>query len=292
MPDKGIRALFRLILSECVIIQKENRSILPNNYSALSNNTQIINMENKIIYSVDKSMKLIEILLKARRPLTLKEISDTSGLPKSTAHGLLYTMTQHEIIRQNPDGRYGLGIRLYECGCAVSESWDITAHVHPYLEKLAQETGAGAFITFFDGRNVISFDRCVGSGGLQVIPEIGMRMSLHATAQGKLFLSTLSRSKVLSMLREEGMAAFTPHTITETDTMLAELDSIRVQGYAIEHGEYRRGLMGAAAPIREHDGRILYAIGIVGLFRSVASDDFQSAIKSMLAVSGSLSKDE
>ena len=246
-------------------------------------------MENKIILSVDKSMRLIEILLKARHPLSLKEIAEKSGFPKSTVYGLLFTMMQHEVIRQYSDGLYGLGIRLYECGCAVSESWDITARVHPYLERLAQETGAGAFITFFDGRNVISFDRCVGSGGLQVIPEVGMRMSLHATAQGKLFLSTLSRSRVMSMLREEGMSAFTPHTITEPDALLADLDAIRVRGYAIEHGEYRRGLMGAAAPIREYDGKIEYALGIVGLFRSVTSDEFLFSIEKMLAAANDLS---
>ena len=246
-------------------------------------------MENKIILSVDKAMRLIEILLEARHPLTLKEIAEKSGFPKSTVHGLLFTMLRHEMVRQYTDGRYGLGIRLYECGCAVSESWDITTRVHPYLEKLAQQTGAGAFITFFDGRNVISFDRCTGSGGLQVIPEVGMRMSLHATAQGKLFLSLLPRSRVLSLLREDGMTAYTPHTITDTESMMAELDAIRVRGYAIEHGEYRRGLMGAAAPIREHDGKIQYALGIVGLYRSVTSEDFQSAIKMMLAAAEDLS---
>ena len=240
-------------------------------------------MENKIILSVNKAMKLIEILLDARRPLMLRELAERSGFPKSTVHGLLFTMTQHAVIRQYADGRYGLGIRLYECGTAVSESWDISTIAHPHLEKLAQVTGAGAFITYFDGTNVISFDRCAGSGGLQVIPEIGMRMSLHATAQGKLFLSALSRSRVLSLLREEGMTAFTPHTITDTENMMAELDAIRVRGYAIEHGEYRRGLMGAAAPIHEHNGNLQYALGIVGLFRSVTSEDFQSAISQMLA---------
>lgn len=246
-------------------------------------------MENKIILSVDKSMRLLEILLNARRPLTLKEIAEKSGCPKSTVYGLLITMMHHDVIRQYADGRYGLGIRLYECGCAVSDSWDITARVHPYLEKLAQQTGAGAFITFFDGRNVISFDRCVGSGGLQVIPEVGMRMSLHATAQGKLFLSTLPRSRALHMLREEGMTAFTPHTITDPDALFSELDAIRVRGYAIEHGEYRRGLMGAAAPVREYDGKIQYALGIVGLFRSVTSDEFQFSVEKMLATASELS---
>lgn len=239
-------------------------------------------MENKIILSVDKSMRIIEILLEARHPMALKDIADRSGCPKSTIHGLLFTMMRHDMIRQNSDGRYGLGIRLYECGCAVSETWDISTLAHPRLEKIAQMTGAGAFITFFDGKNVVSFDRCIGSGGLQVIPEVGMRMSLHATAQGKLFLSTLSRSKVLGMLREEGMTAFTPHTITDPEAMLDELNTIRAQGYAIEHGEYRRGLMGAAAPVIGHDGKIQYALGIVGLFRSVRSDEFLSAIQLIL----------
>ncbi len=246
-------------------------------------------MDNKIILSVDKSMKLLEILLSARRPLSLKEIAEASGFPKSTVHGLLFTMMQHEVIRQDTDGRYGLGIRLYECGAAVSESWDISSRSHPRLEKLAQMTGAGAFISFFDGKNVISFDRCAGSGGLQIIPEVGMRMSLHATAQGKLFLSTLPRRKALSLLREEGMAAFTPHTITDPEAMNAELDKIQAQGYAIEHGEYRRGLMGAAAPIREKSGKIRYALGLVGLFRSVMSDEFQSAVSLMLTLAKEIS---
>ena len=241
-------------------------------------------MENKIILSVDKSMQLLDILLKSRHPMSLKMLAERSGYPKSTVHGLLFTMMQHDVVRQYADGRYGLGIRLYEYGTAVSESWDISALVHPSLEKLSEMTGAGTFITFFDGKNVISFDRCVGTGGLQVIPEVGMRMALHATAQGKLFLSTLSRSQVLHLLREFGMPAFTPHTITDPEQMIAELDAVRVRGYAIEHGEYRRGLMGAAAPIHEIDGKIQYALGFVGLFRSVTSDDFLSAVEKMMTV--------
>ena len=246
-------------------------------------------MENKVILSVDKSMKLLEILLKFRHPVSLKTLSECSGYPKSTVYGLLFTMMQHEVVHQYADGRYGLGIRLYEFGTAVSQSWDISAVVHPALEKLSELTGAGTFITYFDGKNVISFDRCVGTGGLQVIPEVGMRMSLHATAQGKLFLSTLNRSRVLHLLRESGMAAFTPHTITDIDRMFAELDAIRVRGYAIEHGEYRRGLMGAAAPIREIDGKIQYAIGFVGLYRGVTSDEFLSAVEAMLNAAKDLS---
>ncbi len=62
------------------------------------------------------------------------------------------------------------------------------------------------------------------------------------------------------------------------------IDAAVSESWNIEHGEYRRGLMGAAAPIREHDGKIKYALGIVGLFRSVMSDEFQSAIRLMLKI--------
>ena len=84
--------------------------------------------------------------------------------------------------------------------------------------------------------------------------------------------------------RERGLGGRLQGFLLQPWDLPREVKSFRVQGYAIEHGEYRRGLMGAAAPIREYDGKIKYALGIVGLFRSVMSDEFQSAIRLMLKI--------
>lgn len=238
--------------------------------------------ERNTVQSVDKAMTLLEILLARRTPMTLQELSAASGYPKSTAHALLTTMRSHSAVEQQRDGRYALGIRLFECGCAVSSAWDIGHLAHPHLEQLAAATGASAFLSLLEGTNAISFDQCVSDTGLQVVPAIGGRMPLHATSQGKMLLSGRSDREVLRILEEGGMQAFTPHTITDPRRFVADLAAVRKQGYAVEDGEYRIGLRSAAAPVYDSGGQMRYALGVAGLFRRVWSEDFQNAVEQLV----------
>lgn len=234
------------------------------------------------VHSVDKAMTLLEILLGHRGPMTLQELSVSSGYPKSTVHALLSTMREHAVVEQQSDGRYGLGIRLFECGCAVSSAWDIGRLAHPHLEQLATVTDASAFLALLDGQNAISFDQAISATGLQVVPAVGGRMPLHATSQGKVLLSCLHDREVYRLLEKGGMQAFTPHTITDPNRFLADLAAVRERGYAVEDGEYRIGLRSAAAPVYDSSGQVRYAIGVAGLFRRVEAEDFRSAVGHLL----------
>ena len=246
--------------------------------------------EQRTVHSVDKAMELLEQLLHSRIPMTLQELSAAVGYPKSTVHALLTTLRRHEMVRQNDDGRYTLGIRLFECGCAVAERWDVSRVARPYLERLAAQTGASAYISVLEGDHAISLDQCAGGGGLQVIPEVGSRLPLHATAQGKLFLSQLSESDALQRLSRTGLTAYTPHTITDTGVLLHGLENIRRNGFAVENGEYKIGLRAAAAPVSDRSGSARYALGIVGLFRRVESEEFQYAVEQTVLLARQLSQ--
>lgn len=232
-----------------------------------------------LIHSVDKAMSLLDLLLERRRPMTLLEIAEASAIPKSTVYGMLSTLREHAMVEQRRDGTYYLGIRLFECGSAVSAAWDISGVAHPYLERLAAQTGASAFISRIDGGTVISFDYCPGTNGLHIVPEIGKRLSLHATSQGKLLLAFLSEDEALRRLSDGVLQAYTPHTATEPTALLPELRRIRAQGYSVEDGEYQVGLRSVSAPVYDHTGEARYAIGVIGLFRRVRSEEFQDAIR-------------
>ena len=243
----------------------------------------------RAVHSVDKAMELLELVLQHRRPMSLQELSAAAGYPKSTVHALLATLRRHEMVRQDEDGRYDLGIRLFECGCAVSARWDVSRLAGPYLEKLAAQTGAGSFLSVLEGDHVISFDQCAGGDGLVVIPEVGSRLPLHATSQGKLFLSQLSDSDAIQRLQRAGLPAYTPHTITDTGQLLHALEIIRREGYAIEDGEYKIGLRSVSAPVYDRYGRVRYALGTVGLFRRIRSDEFSHAVEQTVLFARQLS---
>jgi len=100
--------------------------------------------DGNTIRSVAKAMELLQLLSDAGEAMTLTAISERAGLPKSTVFGLLTTMRDYDVITQHADGKYALGLRLFEYGCRASAFWNISSLARPYLEHLAEATGASA----------------------------------------------------------------------------------------------------------------------------------------------------
>lgn len=246
---------------------------------------------NGPVLALGKAMELLELLLAQRRPMSLQEISARSGYPKSTAHALLTTLREYRMIGQDPDGRYRLGIRLYEYGCAVSAMWDARQLAHPYLEQLAQALGTGAYLAIRSGDHVLSIDSCAASSGagLSVSVETGTPLPLHATAQGKLLLAAASEQELRRYCRQVGLQPYTRHSLTDPEALHSALAEIRAQGYAVEDGEYRVGLRAVAAPVYDATGAPAYAMGVVGLFPRVQSEEFQLAVSKTVDAAARLS---
>lgn len=83
---------------------------------------------------------------------------------------------------------------------------------------------------------------------------------------------------------------FTPHTITDVSKLKTELSKIRSNGYAVEDGEYKIGLRSVSAPVFDHTGTARYALGVVGLFRRIQSDEFSQSVAQVVAQAANLSK--
>ncbi len=241
------------------------------------------------VKSLIKALELVDILSNNQAPMTLRELYEASGYPKSTIYSLLSTLRAYGCIRQESDGRYYLGTKLFRWGCGVSASWDITRLARPYLERLAQDTGATALLSRVEGSSITVIDQCVSGTGIRVASEIGSHVSLYATSQGKLLLASLSDSAVRRLLPAGKMQAFTPHTLVELPALLADLARIRSQGYAIENGEYKIGLRSVSAPVYNREREIEYIISAVGLFRKVESDEFDLVIRQTCADAQALS---
>ena len=109
-------------------------------------------MDGNIILSVAKAMEVLQILSQAESPLSLKELATRCGYPKSTVFGLLTTMRTYDVAAQTPDGKYTLGLRLFEYGRQVERSWDISLVARPYMEHLCQRTGASVMLSVCEGR--------------------------------------------------------------------------------------------------------------------------------------------
>ena len=238
-----------------------------------------MSQEETKVKSLDKALTLLDLLASRDGGMKLSQLSELSGYPKSTAHALLSTMRDRGVVSQLDNGAYTLGIKLFEYGAAVSRGFDISTLAKPYLERLSSLTGSTAVISMADNRGVVSFDYAFPSGGVRVMPEIGVRLPLHATSQGKLILAHLQKHTRDALLKKARMIPFTPHTVTDTAQLIRSLDEISEQGYAVEDGEYKIGLRSVSAPVFDNAGQIRYALTTIGFFRRAVSEDFLNAVK-------------
>ena len=245
--------------------------------------TREANREPGQVQSVCKAMDLLACLAQARGPLTLSELSRRTGIPKATAHGLLSAMRPSAVVEQSAeDGKYRLGVRLFEYGCVVSRGWNVLEAAAEPMRRVAEETGETVSISTLDRGEVLVLDCADAHSDLRVVSEKGARLPLHCTSQGKLLLAYLPESQRRSLLRGCDFAAYTPHGHTSAAALEGELPEILERGYAIENGEYRIGLRSASAPVFDVNGQAAYAVCVVGMFRRINSPELDRAVRVLL----------
>lgn len=238
--------------------------------------------DGNTILSVAKAMELLQLLAESGEPMTLTAISEACAMPKSTVFGLLTTMRNYDVIAQKQDGKYTLGLRLFEYGCQVSRAWDIAEVARPFMEHLAAQVSASVMLSICEGTHVITLDQVEGREKLRVISDIGARLPIYCTSQGKVFLAGMPENDAQKLLARLQPVQYTPHTITDMQELLRQLRVVRQEGYAVENGEYKIGLRSISSPVYTLDGKLKYAVGVIGMFRSVKSEEFRQAIEQVV----------
>lgn len=239
------------------------------------------------VQSVEKALLLIELLAGENRELTLTEISQKSGWPKSTVHGLLSTLRDYHYIDQSElNGSYRLGVRFFEVGNIVARSWDIRQVAMPYMQDLNSRLGEMVQLGTEDKGEVLYLDKVDSNHLIRIVSEIGRRLPMHCSGLGKAMLAYLSWGDVKRITARHGMERMTSHTITTLPELEKELATVRKRGYALDDREIMEGLRCVAAPIFIENGQVKYAISVSGMYNNMTGerlDEIAEAVKDAAA---------
>jgi IclR family transcriptional regulator, KDG regulon repressor len=214
---------------------------------------------------LDRTAAILDALAACDEDLSLFELSARLDLHKSTIHRLLMVLERHHLVeRRAQNGKYGLGLKLFELGTKAFARLGLGERAHPFLERLAAETGETAHLCTLDDGEVIYLEKVEPSRSVRVPSSVGQRNPAHCTAVGKALLAFLPQSEVDALIRRRGLKAYTRHTITGTAPLKRELGAIRNRGYAIDDEEIEEGLRCIGAPVRDHSGRVVASMSIAG----------------------------
>ena len=147
-------------------------------------------------------------------------------------------------MRQNSNRRYTLGSRLIRLGESASRQFGTWAR--PFLAQLVDQVEETANLAVMDGDEVVYVAQVPSRHSMRMFTEVGRRLLPHGTGVGKAMLSKLPRDEVRALLARTGLPAYTPNTITDPDELLASLDQIAEQGYALDRQERGSRACGAS----------------------------------------------
>ena len=243
------------------------------------------------IQAVERVGAILEVFTTEQPELGVTEIAERTGLHKSTAHRFLVNLEAVGLLERDPQNqRYRLGLRMFEMGGIVLEQMSLWDEALPYLEGLVTDSGETGHLAVLERGEAIYIEKVEARRALRIPSAMGRGYPAHATSLGKVLLSDLGEDEVRAIMDAHGMASYTRTTTTDVDRLLAGLADIREQGFAVDDEEYDEGLRCVGAPIRDHTGRVVAALGIGGPVTRVTPERVDELARLVINAADGLSR--
>jgi DNA-binding IclR family transcriptional regulator len=214
------------------------------------------------IQSIDRAAAILKALASGPRRLGVSELAERLGLARPTVHGLLQTLQAHGFVEQDRHSdKYQLGPGLLQLGYSYLDLNELRARSIGHADRLAARAGAAVRVGVMHGDSVVVVHHVFRPDASFGVLEVGLQLPLHASALGKAILA-FSPAQVLEDLLAEPVPRLTKHTLSGA-ALRRELEIVRDRGVATERDEAVIGESSVAAPIFDHAGHAVGAIGVV-----------------------------
>lgn len=194
--------------------------------------------------------------------LSLSELARRSGTPLTTTFRLVAELEQWRALDRQPDGRYAIGLRLWELGRLAPVNTVLREAALPFLSDLYELTRENVHLAVRDGNAAVIVEKLTGHHAVSIVSRVGGRLPLHATGVGKALLASAPPEVRAGYLRGP-LARCTPYTLASPERLAHELAVVRDRGWARTAEEMTLGSCSVAVPIAGPAGDAAAALGLV-----------------------------
>ncbi|GII85501.1 IclR family transcriptional regulator [Sphaerisporangium siamense] len=218
-------------------------------------------MAEEYVQSLARGLAVIRAFDVSNPELTLSEVARATGLTRAAARRFLLTLVSLGYVRT--DGRlFALSPRVLELGYAYLSSLSLPEVAHPHLERLVAEVHESASVSVLDVPDIVYVARVPTTRIMRVTISIGTRFPAHCTSMGRVLLAWLPPPELEAYFAKAPLERRTGRTLTTRESLTAELDRVRAQGWAMVDQELEEGLRSIAAPIRDRSGQVVAAVNV------------------------------
>ena len=243
----------------------------------------------KQLDSVDKALVLLECFSDREPELSLKQLSEKTGLYKSRIMRLCGTLMARGFLVRRAGSVYRLGPKLLMLGKIYERTSNLISLARPIMRELASLTGESTKLFVIQDDRRVCIAREEGSHPLRYAINEGDSLELYAGAGGKVLLA-YAEDELRKRLFDQPLRRITAATIVAREPLNAELEAIRRQGYALSRGELVEEVAGMAAPVFDHSAAACAALTISGPVQRFSDENCQEMSVHLLAAARQISQ--
>jgi DNA-binding IclR family transcriptional regulator len=227
-----------------------------------------MSIEGRGVQSVEVGGRILSALVKAGKPLMLRELATLADVAPAQAHAYLVSFRKLELVEQDvASGRYQLGPFALQLGIARLRSFDPLRLAGHAIIDFAEEIGHMVTIAVWGTHGPTIVQVQEGSDQVHVNVRTGTVFAITGTATGKVFAAFMPPKVIEAQTAEElrkGARIQGVGTATSRKELDAEIVTVRKLGYASTESRPVTGINGIAAPVFDYSGQMQLAITVIG----------------------------
>jgi len=209
--------------------------------------------------AVEKTLAVLDALGDHER---IADISDATGIHKSTVHRILQDFIRLGFARVTDQGTYQGGTRILGLAGRVLARTDAAERARPELTALQDRSGGTVHLALLDGDEAVYVAKVESSKPYRMASRVGMAIPLHCTSIGKALLAALPGTEAAALLDRARLERRTPRTITDVPRLLDHLAEVRARGWSVDDEENEAGVRCVGAAVSDHTGRAVGAVSV------------------------------
>lgn len=217
--------------------------------------------ETDFVQSLQRGLAVIRAFDAENPALTLSEVARSTGLARAAARRFLLTLVDLGYMRVE-DRRFTLTPRVLELGHAYLSSLTLPDIALPYMRDFVAEIRESSSLCVLDNDQIVYVARVPANRIMSVSISVGTRFPAYATSLGRVLLADQAEEWLDDYFSRAELAPITSRTIVRREELVAELDRVRRQGWAMVDQELEEGVRSLAAPIRNGSGNVAAAINV------------------------------
>lgn len=209
----------------------------------------------------DRALSIFEAFERAGRPLTLSELAEAAGLPISTSHGIVRTLSQRGYLYLTGRRKDLYPTRrLFDLATRINEHDPYLERLNFHLEALREVTQETVIVGKRQHDEIVYLAVHEGPQTIRYSSHAGSIKPLHSTSIGKALLSTLPDNALRAWAGARALPAVTPSTLTGGEALIEDVLHGRELGFFVTRGESVSDVFAVAVPVSVNDDVLGMAI--------------------------------